>query len=145
MPRDDAILCNRSATYLGLKRYVPACHDAIQAAEVNPDNWKAHWRQGLALMSMGKKKFRSKQAIAAFEKCGNCSTLPENKREDVRKEYMKARALLEKQDAEVSGLFLCYCYCKYSKPLHTLSNNCSVLIIYCVQLSDNLCRLLCRI
>jgi hypothetical protein len=63
LPRDPVILANRSATYLALKRYVPACHDAMQSAEVDPTNWKAHWRQGVAIMAMQAKKFRSKQAI----------------------------------------------------------------------------------
>jgi len=63
LPRDPVILANRSATYLALKRYVPACHDAMQSAEVDPTNWKAHWRQGVAIMAMQAKKFRTKQAI----------------------------------------------------------------------------------
>ena len=44
LPPDAVILANRSAGYLALKRYVPACHDAIQSAKVDPTNWKAHWR-----------------------------------------------------------------------------------------------------
>jgi hypothetical protein len=109
LPRDDAILTNRSATYLALKRYVPACHDAIQAAEVNPDNWKAHWRQGVALMGMGKKKFRTKQAMQAFEKCGRCTSLPASKRSEVEREYMKAKHLLEEQDAAVCNIWNLAC------------------------------------
>jgi len=36
LPRDSVILANRSATYLALKRFVPACHDAMQSAEADP-------------------------------------------------------------------------------------------------------------
>lgn len=101
LPPDDVILCNRSAAYLGLKRYVPACHDAIQAANANPSNWKAHWRQGVALMSMAQRPFRSKQAIAAFESCLQCNTLPQEKQREVSEELQKAKRRLEAQDAAV--------------------------------------------
>ena len=37
-----------SATYLSLKRFVPALHDAIQSANADPTNWKAYWRQVVA-------------------------------------------------------------------------------------------------
>ena len=40
------MLLNRSATYLALKRYVPALYDANIAGEIDSDNWKAFWRQG---------------------------------------------------------------------------------------------------
>ena len=63
------MLLNRSATYLALKRYVPALYDANIAGEIDSDNWKAFWRQGVALMSMTKKSFRCKQAMEAFNKC----------------------------------------------------------------------------
>ena len=43
LPNDAVLLCNRSATYLLLKRYVPACHDAVQSAKIDPDNWKGTW------------------------------------------------------------------------------------------------------
>ena len=75
------MLLNRSATYLALKRYVPALYDANIAGEIDSDNWKAFWRQGVALMSMTKKSFRCKQAMEAFNKCMGCSTLPENKKQ----------------------------------------------------------------
>lgn len=71
------------------------------ASELDPDNWKGHWRKGVALMSMAKRQFRTKQAIAAFEQCAKCSTLPENKKKDVQNELAKARARYEQQDAEV--------------------------------------------
>lgn len=100
LPRDAIILANRSATYLALKRYVPACHDAMQSAEADPTNWKAHWRQGVAIMSMQAKKFRTKQAIEAFEKCAQCESLPDNKRAEVRQALNAAKARLEAQDAE---------------------------------------------
>lgn len=99
LPPDDVILCNRSASYLALKRYVPASHDALQASKVNPDNWKSHWRQGVAIMHMAQRKFRTKQAVAAFERCAECSTLPENKRGEVRQAIQGAKARLADQDA----------------------------------------------
>lgn len=100
LPPDDIILCNRSATYLALKRYVPASFDAQQAAKTNPDNWKAHWRNGIAILHMAKKKFRSKQAMVAFEGCLRCSTLPDHKRQEITQELERAKARLEQQDAE---------------------------------------------
>ena len=54
-PKNPLLLLNRSATFIALKRYVPANYDAAQAAEIEPTNWKAHWRQGVALSSMTKK------------------------------------------------------------------------------------------
>lgn len=68
---------------------------------IDPSNWKGHWRQGVALMAMTKKTFRTKQAIDAFEKCANCETLPGNKHSEVQSALNKARARLEEQDAEV--------------------------------------------
>ena len=127
---DDVILCNRSASYLALKRsvfkvlslivkdfylrkcnallyrYIPASHDALQASKVNPDNWKSHWRQGVSIMHMAPRKFRTKQAIAAFERCSQCSTLPENKQTEVQKAIRDSKARLEAQDANVSIFYL---------------------------------------
>mmetsp|Transcript_7110 Transcript_7110/g.10602 ORF Transcript_7110/g.10602 Transcript_7110/m.10602 type:complete len:179 (+) Transcript_7110:52-588(+) len=100
LPPDDVILANRSATYMGLKRYVPASHDALQAAKANPNNWKAHWRHALSLMEMAPKRFRTNQAIASLETCKTCATLPDSKRSDVEAQLQKARARLAKQDAE---------------------------------------------
>ena len=42
LPPDAVILSNRSATYLLLKRYVPACHDAALSAKADPTNWKGN-------------------------------------------------------------------------------------------------------
>ena len=98
-PKNSVILLNRSATYLALKRYVPANFDAAQAAEIEPTNWKAHWRQGVALCAMTKKAFRCKQAIEAFEKCLNCGTLPKNKVAETEAALAKARHLLEQIEA----------------------------------------------
>ena len=36
--------------YLALKRYIPAFHDALESANIDPNNWKAYWRQGVALL-----------------------------------------------------------------------------------------------
>ena len=90
--KDPVIMLNRSATYLALKRYVPALNDANIACELDPNNWKGFWRKGIALMSMTKKRFRTQQAVEAFEKCLTCESLPENKKSDVIAEINKARA-----------------------------------------------------
>ena len=106
LPPDDVILCNRSATYLGLKKYVPAGHDALQAAKANPDNWKAHWRHAVSIMALTPKRFRTKQALASLEKCLACSTLPDNKRNEVNEFIKKATDRLNMQDAQVPDLFV---------------------------------------
>ena len=67
----------------------------------DPNNWKGHWRKGVALMAMSKRSFRTKQAIEAFESCGACSTLPADKKSEVQAELNKARRRKEQQDAEV--------------------------------------------
>lgn len=108
-PRDPLILLNRSAAYLALKRYVPALYDATQAGEADPSNWKAPWRQGMALMSMTKKKFRTQQAINAFEVCLKSPTLPADKKDEVVKELNRAKSLWEKQDAETPPADLSNC------------------------------------
>lgn len=127
------ILCNRSATYLALKRYVPASFDALLASKANPDNWKAHWRHGVSILHMAKKKFRSKQAIQAFEGCLKCSTLPDNKRAEITSELAKAKARLEQQDAEVRA---CLCVLLLLPTLTlTLTGALPVLCCYCIFLS----------
>jgi tetratricopeptide (TPR) repeat protein len=95
---DPLVLLNRSATYLALKRYVPALYDANRAGELDPTNWKAHWRQGVALGGMAQKSFRAKQAIAAFDKCLTCESLPDNKRGEVQAAASKARAVMQAID-----------------------------------------------
>lgn len=109
LPKDPIILLNRSATYLSLKRYVPALNDSNQAISVDPDNWKGHWRKGVALMSMSKRLFRTKQAIEAFERCGICSTLPLNKKTELASELSKAKFRLEQQEAETPAADLSNC------------------------------------
>ena len=99
-PLMATVLLNRAATFLALKRYVPALYDANIAGEIDSDNWKAFWRQGVALMSMTKKSFRCKQAMEAFNKCLGCSTLPPNKKQEVIDYIMKAKSVLEQIDAE---------------------------------------------
>ena len=69
---------------------------------MNPDNWKAHWRQGVAVMHMAQRKFRTKQAVAAFERCAACSSLPDNKRGEVQQAIQGGKARLADQDANVS-------------------------------------------
>lgn len=97
-PKDSLILLNRSATYLALKRYVPALYDANVAGEIDPSNWKAHWRQGLSLAGMQKKSFRAKHAVSAFTKCLECC--PEAKKAEVSRALQKAKQVLEAIDAE---------------------------------------------
>jgi hypothetical protein len=104
MPLDDVILTNRSATFMALKKYVPASHDALQAAKINPNNWKAHWRHGISLLEMVPKRFRTKQAIASLEKCAQCPDLPADKRREIQDKLNYANARLQKQDAEVIPL-----------------------------------------
>jgi tetratricopeptide (TPR) repeat protein len=109
LPPDVLILLNRSASYLGLKRYVPALNDANIAAELDASNWKAHWRKGVALMAMSKRLFRSKQAVQAFEACLVCGTLPDAKVAEVQGELRKAQARLEQQEAETPPADLSKC------------------------------------
>lgn len=71
------------------------------AIEIDPNNWKGYWRKGVALMSMAKRQFRTKQAIEAFEACATCNTLPSTKKNEVHAEILKAKARLEQQEAEV--------------------------------------------
>lgn len=71
------------------------------AIAIDGDNWKGHWRKGVALMAMSKRQFRTKQAIEAFETCRKCSSLPNDKKAEVANELNKARARMEQQDAEV--------------------------------------------
>lgn len=63
----------------------------------------------MALMSMSKRKFRTQQAIDAFESCYKCDSLPANKKNDVTIELSKARVLLERQDAETPPADLSRC------------------------------------
>ncbi len=56
------VLCNRAAAYMGDNKPIPALADAQRAADCDPSNWKAHWRQGLALMMMKPRLERSEQA-----------------------------------------------------------------------------------
>lgn len=108
LPLDDVILCNRSATYMALKRYVPASHDALQASKINNDNWKAYYRHGISLMNLSKKRFRTKQAITSFEKCLKCTSLPNNKIQEINNELKKANARFEQQDAEVIIIYFIF-------------------------------------
>lgn len=62
---------------------------------------KAHWRKGVALMAMSKRLFRTKQAIESFEKCLQCTSLPENKVSEVQNELEKSKSRLQRQEDEV--------------------------------------------
>jgi hypothetical protein len=87
---------------MALKKYVPASHDALQAAKVNPNNWKAHWRHAISLLAMVPKRFRTKQAITSLETCASCATLPAEKQREIQDKLNYANARLAQQDAEVS-------------------------------------------
>ena len=50
---------------------------------------------------MAKRKFRTTQAIQAFERCLSCTTLPDNKQQEVIQALQAAKMRLEQQDAEV--------------------------------------------
>jgi hypothetical protein len=52
-------------------------------------------------MAMAKRKFRTRAAIEAFERCEQCASLPDSKRGEVAGELARARALLQRQDDEV--------------------------------------------
>ena len=94
-PPNVAILANRSASYLALKKFVPASWDAQCAAQADPTFWKAHWRHGVALMSMAPRTERSEQAVGAFERCAACATLPKDKVEEVNTALDRARVRLQ--------------------------------------------------
>ena len=53
-------------------------------------------------MSMGKKKFRTKSAILAFEQCLAAPSLPDSKRADALQALSSAKTLLQAQDDAVS-------------------------------------------
>uniref|UniRef100_A0A7S4BM42 Uncharacterized protein n=1 Tax=Chrysotila carterae TaxID=13221 RepID=A0A7S4BM42_CHRCT len=89
------ILCNRSATYMHLKKAVAALADAQLAADFDAANWKAHWRTGLALMMMEPRLERSEQAVAAFKRTQDCTTLPESERQNVSQALARAQYRLE--------------------------------------------------
>jgi Flp pilus assembly protein TadD len=103
------LLLNRSASYLGIKKYVSALSDANQASEIDPKNWKAYWRKGVALMAMSQRLFRTKQAVTAFQDCLSSPTLPSNKVSEVQSELRKAMARLEKQEEDTPAPDLSKC------------------------------------
>ena len=100
MSPNATLFANRSAVFLSLKKYISALYDAQQSAKIDPKNWKAYWRQGVALLGMTEKRFRSKQAIEAFQKCLECDNLPDEKKSEVMSKMRLARSKLDKQDAE---------------------------------------------
>ena len=53
-------------------------------------------------MAMSKRLFRTKQAIESFEKCLQCTSLPENKIGEVKNELEKSKSRLQKQEDDVS-------------------------------------------
>jgi tetratricopeptide (TPR) repeat protein len=109
LPENALLRLNRAAAYLSIKNHVKALHDANVAAEVDPGNWKGHWRKGVALMGMAKRPFRTKMAIKAFQDCLKCDSLPEAKRAEAEKELGRACTLMERQDAETPPADLSNC------------------------------------
>lgn len=49
----DVIYSNRAAAFLKMGQHEKAVEDAVRALQINPDNLKAKFRQGLALHAMG--------------------------------------------------------------------------------------------
>ena len=58
------LLCNRAAAYMADNKPIPALADAQRASDIDPSNWKSHWRIGLALMMMKPRLERSEQVRA---------------------------------------------------------------------------------
>ena len=85
------VLCNRAASYMALKKAVPALADAQRAAACDPLNWKAHWRTGLSLMMMAPRLERSEQAIAAFERTLASPTLPPAEQPNAKEALSRAK------------------------------------------------------
>ena len=75
-------------------------------------------------MAMSKRLFRTKQAIESFEKCLQCTSLPESKVSEVRSELEKSKSRLQKQEDEVSTHALKNC----ASLLHLLMKHVTVLI-----------------
>jgi tetratricopeptide (TPR) repeat protein len=94
-PPIASILGNRSASYLALKRWVPASWDAQCAVEADSTWWKGHWRHGVALMSMAPRMERSQQAVNAFERCAACDGLSAEKKEEVAVALERAKVRLQ--------------------------------------------------
>ena len=59
------LLCNRAAAYMADSKPIPALADAQRASDIDPSNWKSHWRVGLALMMMNVRLERSEQVRPA--------------------------------------------------------------------------------
>lgn len=90
------LLCNRCAAHMGVaagdkKHALQALLDAQLAATMDPTNWKAHWRTGLALMMMVPSIQRSEQAMAAFEKTIECPTCQGQDKTNAREAYNRAK------------------------------------------------------
>ena len=75
----------------------------------------------IALLSMQKKVFRTREAIKSFDTCLKCPDLPKEKVQGLKKEILLARTLAKEQDAEVCFMFLCFA-CRYSRS-HIMSYN----------------------
>jgi tetratricopeptide (TPR) repeat protein len=63
-PTDHVFWANRAASYLELNEAEKALTDAIESARLEPRYVKAHFRQGLALLRLG----RGAEAVAALER-----------------------------------------------------------------------------
>ena len=85
------LLCNRCAAYMGDKKGMKALVDAQRAAVLDPINWKAHWRTGLAIMMMAPSIQRSDQAMAAFEKTMACPSCTGQDQTNAKEAYNRAK------------------------------------------------------
>ena len=85
------LLCNRCAALLAEQKGIPALADAQRAASMDPTNWKAHWRTGLALMMMKPNIQRSELAMKAFERTLECPGLSPTDQTNAREAYNRAK------------------------------------------------------
>eukprot|EP00611_Tribonema_gayanum_P018061 TRINITY_DN31116_c0_g1_i1.p1 TRINITY_DN31116_c0_g1~~TRINITY_DN31116_c0_g1_i1.p1 ORF type:complete len:170 (+),score=55.46 TRINITY_DN31116_c0_g1_i1:152-661(+) len=88
------ILCNRAAALLSLRKWVAALASAQAAEAWDPTNWKAPWRQGLALMGQQPRIERSEMAIACFQRALASGSMPQQQRADAQRALSAAQARL---------------------------------------------------
>lgn len=89
------VLCNRAAALLGAKKWVAAVASAQQAEEFDATNWKAPWRQGLALMGQQPRLEKSEMAVECFKRALALSSMPQSQRADAAKALAAAQSRLQ--------------------------------------------------
>ena len=88
------LLTNRAAVMLQLRQFVAAAGSAQQAETLDATNWKAAWRQGLALMAQKPRIERSEMAVEAFKRALANPNMPEEQKDDAREALYRAQARL---------------------------------------------------